>query len=82
MSHQTEKTYAIEGMTCEHCELSVAEEVGALAGVEEARADRTTGRLVVRGEAIDDAAVGAAVAEAGYSVAGSGSSADEAEVAR
>lgn len=64
-----EKTYTVTGMTCGHCELSVREEVEELAGVEAVDADRTTGRIVVRGENIDDDAVRSAVAEAGYEVA-------------
>jgi copper chaperone CopZ len=56
-------------MTCGHCELSVREEVEELAGVESAEADRATGRLAVRGSDVDDGAVRAAVAEAGYKVA-------------
>ncbi len=64
-----EKTYTVTGMTCGHCELSVREEVEELAGVEAVDADRTTGRIVVRGEDIDDDAVRSAVAEAGYEVA-------------
>ncbi len=63
-----EKTYTVTGMTCGHCELSVREEVEELAGVEAVDADRTTGRIVVRGEDIDDDAVRTAVAEAGYEV--------------
>ena len=46
-----------------------AREVEELAGVSSVEADRTTGRLVVRGEAINDAAVRAAVGAAGYQVA-------------
>ena len=64
-----EKIYTVQGMTCGHCELSVRDEVEELAGVSSVDADRTTGRLVVRGEAIDDAAVRAAVEAAGYQVA-------------
>ncbi len=65
----TEKTYAVEGMTCGHCEMSVREEVEELAGVESAEADHSAGRLVVRGEDVDDEAVRAAVEAAGYKVA-------------
>lgn len=68
MSTSAEKTYRVEGMTCGHCELSVREEVEELAGVESARADRSTGRLTVVGE-VDDAAVREAVKAAGYEVA-------------
>jgi len=69
VSTTTEKTFTVEGMTCGHCELSVREEVEELAGVESAQADRATGRLVVRGEQIDDQAVREAVEAAGYRVA-------------
>lgn len=66
----TERTYTVEGMTCDHCRLSVTEEVSEVAGVEAVDVDLATGRVVVRGEGVDDAAVRAAVDEAGYSVVG------------
>ena len=69
MSTTSVKTYTVPGMACGHCELSVRDEVEEIAGVSSVEADRTTGRLVVRGEAIDDAAVRAAVEAAGYEVA-------------
>ncbi|MGI8624033.1 MAG: heavy-metal-associated domain-containing protein [Solirubrobacteraceae bacterium] len=69
MSRLSEKTYIVEGMTCGHCELSVREEVEELAGVNWVHADRTTGRLTVRGEDIEDAAVRGAGRAAGYDVA-------------
>lgn len=72
MTQPSEKTYSVEGMTCEHCELSVREEVEGLDGVEYARADRISGRLVVGGESIDDDAVGEAVATAGYTLTAAG----------
>ncbi len=64
----TERTYTVTGMSCGHCELSVREEVEELAGVISAQADHATGRLLVRGDEVDDGAVRAAVAEAGYDV--------------
>ena len=64
-----EKTYTVTGMTCSHCVLSVREEVGEVAGVESLDVDLATGRLAVRGDGIDDAAIADAVAEAGYEVA-------------
>ena len=64
-----EKTYIVVGMTCEHCVLSVREEVSEVDGVESVDIDLPSGRLRVRGDGVDDAAVGAAVAEAGYEVA-------------
>lgn len=64
-----EKTYTVTGMTCAHCVPSVREEIGELAGVESLDVDLATGRLAVRGDGIDDAAIADAVAEAGYEVA-------------
>lgn len=62
--------YVVTGMTCDHCVLSVTEEVAEVAGVTAVDVDLATGRLVVTGEAAPDA-VRAAVAEAGYEVTGS-----------
>ena len=64
----TEQTYTVVGMTCDHCVLSVREEVSEVAGVSAVDVDLPTGRLVVTGEDVPDAAVHAAVAEAGYEV--------------
>ncbi|MBD7951786.1 MULTISPECIES: heavy-metal-associated domain-containing protein [Oerskovia] len=58
--------YQVTGMTCGHCELSIREEVGQVAGVEDIQVSAQTGRLVVTGP-VDDALVLAAVEEAGYS---------------
>ena len=65
---ESEKTYVVEGMTCGGCELTVREEVEELAGVVAATADRSTGRLTVRGD-VDDAAIREAVTAAGYRIA-------------
>jgi copper chaperone CopZ len=66
----TTSEYQVTGMTCGHCERSVREEVGRLAGIDEIQVSAQTGRLVVTAsEAVDDAAVIAAVDEAGYSAA-------------
>ena len=59
--------YLVSGMSCGHCEAAVAEEVGALEGVESVEVSATTARLIVSGSDLpDDAAVIAAVDEAGY----------------
>ncbi len=60
--------YIVEGMTCSHCRVAVAEEVGAVDGVTAVEVDLASGRLSVTGRGIDDAAVVVAVAEAGYTV--------------
>jgi copper chaperone len=61
-----ELSYVVDGMTCNHCTAAVEEEVAAVPGVSGVVADLTTKRVVVTGEGVDDAAVRAAVAEAGY----------------
>jgi copper chaperone CopZ len=61
-------TYAVAGMTCEHCVMSVREEVAEVPGVTAVEVDLPSGRLTVAGDAVDAAAVRAAVAEAGYEV--------------
>ena len=59
--------YQVTGMTCGHCEMSVREEVGEIPGVTSIDVSAETGRLVVTGQGdIVDAAVLAAVEEAGY----------------
>jgi copper chaperone len=63
------RTYAVTGMSCEHCVLSVSEEVAEVPGVEGVSVDLASGRLHVRGETFTDAAVAVAVAAAGYAVA-------------
>ncbi|MEV7801960.1 heavy-metal-associated domain-containing protein [Microbispora sp. NPDC088329] len=64
-------TYTVTGMTCGHCVSSVSEEVGAVAGVTDVRVDLASGLLTVEtDDGVDDAAIVAAVREAGYDVAG------------
>ena len=59
--------YSVTGMTCGHCEMSVREEVGEIAGVTGIDVSAQTGRLVVTADGdIGDAAILAAVEEAGY----------------
>jgi len=61
-------TYTVAGMTCAHCVASVSEEVAEVIGVDAVYVDLGSGRLAVTGEDVSDAAVRAAVAEAGYEV--------------
>ncbi len=65
----TEQTYTVEGMSCEHCVAAVTAEVGVLRGVSGVEVDLDTGAVLVRGSDIDGEAVRAAVEEAGYSLA-------------
>ena len=64
-------TYTVTGMTCGHCVSAVTEEVTLVPGVTDVDVDLASGRLTVTSDApVDDAAVRAAVDEAGYEVAG------------
>jgi copper chaperone CopZ len=60
------REYVVLGMSCDHCTISVHEEVAEVPGVSAVDVDLESGRLAVRGGGIDDDAVRAAVAEAGY----------------
>jgi copper ion binding protein len=63
----TTSTFAVTGMTCEHCVRAVAEEARRIEGVAEVTVDLPTGALTISSsEPIDDAAVAEAVEEAGY----------------
>lgn len=63
----TTTEFQITGMTCGHCEMSVREEVAQVAGIDSVDVSHATGRLVVTSAApVDEAAVIAAVDEAGY----------------
>ncbi len=62
--------YTVTGMTCEHCVDAVTREVGAIDGVTGVDVDLDSGRVSVTSEQpVDDAAVRAAVDEAGYELA-------------
>lgn len=59
--------YTVTGMSCAHCENAIREEVSQIAGVTNIEVDAKTGHLSVTSDApLDDAAVIAAVDEAGY----------------
>jgi copper chaperone CopZ len=64
-----EQIYIVAGMTCDHCVRAVTDELGGLSGVTRVDVDLASGRVtVVSDRALDDAAVAAAVDEAGYEV--------------
>jgi copper chaperone CopZ len=65
----TTSTYTVTGMTCGHCVATVTEEVSKLDRVTGVDVDLASGRVTVTSDGpIDDAAVAAAVDEAGYAV--------------
>lgn len=61
--------YKVTGMSCGHCETAIRGEVGQIADVTDIDVSSSTGKLVVTTGSdtpADDAAVLAAVEEAGY----------------
>jgi copper chaperone CopZ len=62
------RTLSIEGMSCQHCVAHVKNALAELAGVEGAEVDLASKKAVVTGPSLDDEAMKAAVAEAGYAV--------------
>jgi copper ion binding protein len=64
------RTFTVAGMTCGHCVASVTEEVQEIPGVQDVDVVLETGAVTVTSaEPLDDAAVKAAVEEAGYQLA-------------
>lgn len=63
-------TYAVTGMSCQHCIDAVTAEVGRLTGVEQVEVDLSTGTVTVTsGSALDLDEVREAVDEAGFDLA-------------
>ncbi|MFD9907566.1 heavy-metal-associated domain-containing protein [Streptomyces sp. NPDC059063] len=63
--------YDVTGMTCGHCEGAVKSEISELDGVSSVEAVASTGKVtVVSAAPLDEAAVRAAVDEAGYELVG------------
>ena len=70
MSLTTEQlTYSVPGMSCNHCRAAITAEVEQLAGVTSVHVDLPAKRVSVAGDELDDAAIRAAIDEAGYDVA-------------
>jgi len=65
----TELTYSVPAMHCAHCTAAVADEVTAVTGVDSVEVDLHTKLVTIRGTNIDDAAVRAAIENAGYHAA-------------
>ena len=64
-----ETTYAVTGMTCEHCVASVTEEITELDGVTAVAVDLPTGAVTVTSSRpLDMVKVREAVREAGYTL--------------
>jgi copper chaperone len=62
-------TYSVPAIHCAHCASSIKEEVEEVAGVESVAVDLEAKRVTVRGNALNDGALRAAINEAGYEAA-------------
>jgi len=60
------KTLDVEGMTCNHCVMHVTNALKEVAGVSNVKVDLASKKAVVEGTNLDDNAMKAAVADAGY----------------
>ena len=63
------KTYTVPGIHCGHCKAAVTGELESVAGVESVDVDLDSKLVTVNGRDLDDAALRAAIDEAGYEVA-------------
>ena len=62
-------TYSVPGIHCEHCGMSIREEVSEVEGVEEVDVDLDSKVVTIRGRELEDGALRAAIEEAGYEAA-------------
>jgi copper chaperone len=58
--------YTVPAISCDHCVNAISGEVGTVDGVRTVTVDIDTKLVTVRGEELDDAALRAAIDEAGY----------------
>ena len=62
-------TYTVPAIHCEHCALSIREEVAEVEGVDTVAVDLESKVVSISGRELDYAALRAAIAEAGYEAA-------------
>jgi copper chaperone len=62
-------TYSVPGVSCGHCRDAITAEVQKVPAVTGVEVDLDAKRVRVAGERLDDAAVRAAIDEAGYDIA-------------
>jgi copper chaperone len=65
----TEITYTVPDISCGHCKQAVSSELSQIAAVDAVEVDIDTKVVTVHGHDLDDAAMRAALAEAGYEAA-------------
>ena len=62
-------TFSVPAISCGHCVNAITEEVMKVDGVRELDIDLDAKVVLVRGEDLDDAAIRAAIDEAGFEIA-------------
>ena len=62
-------TYTVPAIHCEHCAMSIREELSEVDGVNAVDVDLERKLVSVAGRDLDDAALRSAIAEAGYEAA-------------
>lgn len=62
-------TYNVPDISCGHCRAAITSEVSTVAGVESVEVDLDAKTVTVTAEPLDEAAIIAAIDEAGYEVA-------------
>ena len=62
-------SYSVPDVSCGHCRAAISAEVERVAGVSSVAVDLDAKRVTVTGDRVDDAAVRAAIDEAGYDIA-------------
>jgi copper chaperone CopZ len=60
------RSYSVPAMHCDHCKAAVMDELERVPGVDAVDVDLETKLVRVRGDGLDDAALVAAIDEAGY----------------
>jgi copper chaperone len=62
-------TYSVPAIHCDHCAMSIREEVSEVEGVEDVTVDVESKVVTIRGRELDDAMLRTAIEEAGYEAA-------------
>jgi copper chaperone len=62
-------TYGVPAIHCDHCAMSIREEVSEVEGVEEIDVDLASKVVTIRGSELSDERLRAAIQEAGYEAA-------------
>ena len=63
------RTYSVPAIHCAHCASSIREEMSEVEGVDDIDVDLEAKLVTVSGSGLDDAALRAAIEEAGYEAA-------------